>query len=357
MFPRALQKGMMGIGQASLAPSLAALGPNRYLREKDFFTMVGIALVAHLVIIIIMGIMPKEKVTDIPVRALSFKIGGQDRLAAFGNPIGIGATVPAPKPTPAPVAQPRTETWRPTPQQKPVTTPAPLKPIPFMSAQKPVPAPVKPIAVVPPEKRQMPVENRADTLEPLKQSEPVVNSLPSIVEPLPQPLPTPAPVMVPAQPRAPSPLPSTEVLTQVASPAIAPEPQRYVREVGAAPNVGQGIATGSLTGQGTENTMTTGTAQEIRLRYEQQISAWIQQHKLYPAQANGAEGRVVVRMRIDRSGYVRYYAIEQSSGNNVLDAAAIDMIRRANPVPAVPASYPAGNLIEFLLPLTFRAPQ
>lgn len=350
--PRALQKGMMGIGQASLAPSLLALGPNRYLREKDFFTMLGIAFVAHLMVILIMGLMPKEKVTDIPVRALSFKIGGQNKLAAFGNPLGIGANVPAPQAQPAiQPPQQRTETWRPKPQQKPVTTPAPLKPIPFMSAPKPAPTPkptpVKPVPVVPPEQRQMPVENRADPLPP--------------IEPIPSRLTSPAPVIAPAQPQPvqpmPSALPSTDILTQVASPAIAPEPQRYVREVGAAPNTGQGIATGSANGEGTENTMTIGTAQEIRERYEQQISAWIQQHKLYPAQANGAEGRVVARMRIDRSGYVRYYAIEQSSGNSVLDAAAIDMIRRANPVPAVPANYPAGSLIEFLIPITFRVPQ
>lgn len=346
--PRALQKGMMGIGQMSLAPSLAALGPNRYLREKDFFTMLGIAFVAHLMVILIMGLMPKEKVTDIPVRALSFKIGGQDKLAAFGNPLGIGSYVPAPKPAAAPQAPPRTETWRAKPQQKPVTTPAPLKPIPFMSAPKPAPTPktvpVKKVPVVPPEQRQMPVENRADPLPP--------------IEPVPSRLSAPPTVTAaPPQQQMPSALPSTDILTQVATPAIAPEPQRYVREVGAAPNAGQGIATGSPSGQGTENTMTTGTAQEIRERYEQQISGWIQQHKLYPAQANGAEGRVVARMRIDRSGYVRYYAIEQSSGNSVLDAAAIDMIRRANPVPAVPANYPAGSLIEFLIPITFRVPQ
>jgi len=28
-------------------------------------------------------------------------------------------------------------------------------------------------------------------------------------------------------------------------------------------------------------------------------------------------------------------------------------VRRANPVPAVPADYPAGNLIEFLFPVNF----
>lgn len=343
--PRALQKGMMGIGQASLAPSLAALGPNRYLREKDFFTMLGIALAAHLVVILIMGLLPKEKVTDIPVRALSFKIGGQDRIAAFGLPMGIGTTIAPPKPTPAPqpVAKPKTEVWRATAKEK-VIVPAPLKPIPFMSAPKPIekPKPV-PVKSVPVEQRQMPIENRADPLPP--------------IEPVPSRLTTPPPVIVKQEQQMPSALPSTEILTQVAAPAIADSPQRYVREVGAAPNMGQGQQTGSAGGQGTETTMTPSTTQAIRERYEQQISSWIQQHKIYPAGANGAEGRVVARMRIDRSGYVRYYAIEQSSGNSALDAAAIDMIRRANPVPAVPANYPAGNLIEFLIPITFRVPQ
>lgn len=344
--PRALQKGMMGIGQMSLAPSLAALGPNRYLREKDFFTMLGFAFAVHLVVILIMGILPKEKVTDIPVRALSFKIGGQDRIAAYGLPVGIGTTIAAPKPTPAPVPvpQPKAQVWRATPKEN-VTVPAPLKPIPFMSAPKPAERPKpQPVKSVPIEQRQMPEENRADPLP--------------AIEPVPSRLTSPAPVIVPAPVQAmPSALPSTEVLTQVAAPAIAPQPQRYVREVGAAPNTGLGSADGSIGGQGTETTMTPTTMQTIRERYEQQISSWIQQHKVYPAGANGAEGRVVARMRIDRSGYVRYYAIEQSSGNNVLDAAAIDMIRRANPVPAVPANYPAGSLIEFLIPITFRVPQ
>lgn len=351
--PRALQKGMMGIKQASLAPSLAALGPNRYLREKDFFTMLGCAFVAHLIVIIIMGILPEDKVTDIPVRALSFKIGGQDRIAAFGLPVGIGTTVAAPKPTPAPqpAPKPKTEVWRATPKEN-IITPAPLKPIPFMSAPKPVerpkPAPVKSVPIVPPEQRQMPTENRADPLPP--------------IEPVPTRLTAPPPVIVPQsqptpQQEMPSALPSTDVLTQVAAPAIASQPQRFVREVGAAPNTGLGAADGSTGGQGTVTEMTPSTMQAIRERYEQQISSWIQQHKVYPSGANGAEGRVVARMRIDRAGYVRYYAIEQSSGNTTLDAAAIDMIRRANPVPAVPANYPAGSLIEFLIPITFRVPQ
>jgi protein TonB len=150
--------------------------------------------------------------------------------------------------------------------------------------------------------------------------------------------------------------------------AVAPNPQQYVREVGAPSQqavaaaiasaaTNAGIAAGALGGQGTENVLTPQTVQTIRARYEQEISLWIQQHKYYPVDAGGREGRAVVRMRIDRAGNVRYYAIEQSAGMAALDAAALEMIRRANPVPMVPANYPAGNLVEFLIPITFKAPQ
>jgi len=118
-----------------------------------------------------------------------------------------------------------------------------------------------------------------------------------------------------------------------------------------------GSRDGAIGGQGSQMTMTQQTEQAIRERYEQQISTWIERHKRYPVGADGRAGRVVIRMRIDRAGAVRYYALEQSSGVAVIDATAVDMIRRANPVPAVPANYPAGNLIEFLIPITFQAPQ
>jgi len=90
-------------------------------------------------------------------------------------------------------------------------------------------------------------------------------------------------------------------------------------------------------------------------RYEQLISLWIQKFKLYPADAKtqGLQGDTVVRIRIDRQGNIRYYILEHSTGIPSLDRAAIDMIRRANPVPAVPNDYPSGDLIEFLIPVNF----
>ena len=275
-------------------PSFAALGPNSYLTRADFFKMLGAALAVHLFIFAIAAFFPHEKVTNIPVRALSFKLGDQDRIAALA---------PAPASTVRPSA-------------------------PTMHAFG------------------NPVSARVSYTPPIAKSAPVVKP-------------------VPAKPTKIAPLPVVQT-----APAIAPAPQQYVREVGqptpqlaplpatagtyAAPT---GIATGMTNGASAQTMQSEQTAREIRDRYEQQISGWIERHKYYPPDAGGRAGRVVIRMRIDRAGAIRYYALEQSSGIAAIDAAAIDMVRRANPVPAVPENYPAGNLVEFLIPIGFSVPR
>lgn len=293
-----LKQGMIGARQATLSPSLAALGRTTYLQETDFLKMLALASMLHLLVIGAASLWPEEKVTDIPVRALTFKIGAGTRI----RPLEIAGAEPvAPQPirmTPSTPGE-----WR--------AAARAVKPQP-----KPQPKPVKKPKVVP----------VTDT--------PYAGAL----QPAPQ-------VTPPAQPvLADDALPDTTLLTSHA--AVAANPQRFIRE---AP------------GQETVPTAQEGPspaqqAQAARERYEREISGWIQRHKYYPANAGGREGRAVIRMRIDRSGFVRYYAIEESSGVAALDAAAIDMIRRANPMPPVPSTYPAGNLIEFLIPIVFHVP-
>lgn len=147
-------------------------------------------------------------------------------------------------------------------------------------------------------------------------------------------------------------------------PAIAASPQQHVRVVGAP---SQKAVEEALVNNAANLAPAAGVdmdgvsaeqqeAQAIRARYEQEIAGWIEQHKYYPREADKHEGMATVRMRIDRGGNVRYYAIEQSAGNGALDNAALVMIRRANPMPAVPENYPAGTLVEFLIPIHFKAP-
>jgi len=92
---------------------------------------------------------------------------------------------------------------------------------------------------------------------------------------------------------------------------------------------------------------------EIMSRYTQMISLWVKKFQVNPEGEDGTKMSTVVRIRIDRRGNIRYYALERSTGSELFDRAAIDMIRRANPVPAVPDDYPAGETFEFLIGVNF----
>ena len=318
--------GALAGAPVTLAPSARGIGPNTYLAISHFWAMLCAAMIVHMLVLTIYSLLPEQKVTSIPVRALSFKLGPQENMAAYGLQMAVERSQPAAAPAPAPVVTPPV----------PVETP---KPEPVTAAPAPVIAAPPPVQFAPqPEQRQRPAENMQATVQPAPQPAPQV--IPVIA---------PAPVIAPPQP------------------AIAPSPQRYVREPGLPAltpitggadrgYVGQGVREGTMGGQGTQTVLSAQAADDIRTRYEQQISVWIERHKIYPMEAGRATGRVVLRVRVDRQGYVRYYAVERGSGNPHLDRAAIEMVRRANPVPAAPTNYPAGNLIEFLIPILFEAP-
>lgn len=95
---------------------------------------------------------------------------------------------------------------------------------------------------------------------------------------------------------------------------------------------------------------------ELTVRYSQLVSDWIKKFQKYPMEARekGLEGEGVVRIRIDRRGNIIYRILDRSTGSPILDKAAIEMVTRANPVPAVPNDYPHDDLIEFLIPVNFK---
>lgn len=94
---------------------------------------------------------------------------------------------------------------------------------------------------------------------------------------------------------------------------------------------------------------------EIITRYEQTLSQWINRYKVYPeeAQRAGMQGRVMLRIRIDRSGYIKFIFIEESSGSPLLDQAVVQAAQKANPLPVVPTDYPGGSILEFIIPVRF----
>lgn len=90
-------------------------------------------------------------------------------------------------------------------------------------------------------------------------------------------------------------------------------------------------------------------------RYERLLSSWFELHKRYPdyARQNGLEGRAMLRIWIDRRGNIKNHEFD-STGYEALDEAVQDMVRTANPVPPVPASYPRGETLKFQLEIKFK---
>ncbi|NOY63247.1 MAG: TonB family protein [Gammaproteobacteria bacterium] len=89
-------------------------------------------------------------------------------------------------------------------------------------------------------------------------------------------------------------------------------------------------------------------------RYEQLLVAWLEKHKKYPRRAKRLriEGEGMLRIRIDRSGRTQQVTLQQRTGNRLLDRAALEMARRADPFPAMPENDPRQGL-EFVVPVVF----
>lgn len=93
----------------------------------------------------------------------------------------------------------------------------------------------------------------------------------------------------------------------------------------------------------------------VRASYEQRLAAWLDRHKLYPSMARRRrmEGEALLRVVIERDGKLRFRALEEASGYLLLNQAALEMVERADPFPAVPDEI-TGPTFEFLVPVEFR---
>lgn len=86
--------------------------------------------------------------------------------------------------------------------------------------------------------------------------------------------------------------------------------------------------------------------------YNALIFGHLQRFKRYPVAAHGASGTVMVQFDLDRAGVVVTSKVTKSSGKQILDREALDVLRRANPFPAFPAAKP-GTQDRFLAPINF----
>lgn len=77
-------------------------------------------------------------------------------------------------------------------------------------------------------------------------------------------------------------------------------------------------------------------------------------YKRYPASARlrHQEGVVSVRFTMDRTGHVLSFEIVKSSGALVLDQEARDLVKQAEPLPAIPAEF-GRETLDLVVPIEF----
>jgi protein TonB len=100
--------------------------------------------------------------------------------------------------------------------------------------------------------------------------------------------------------------------------------------------------------------MRSSVAGEGRDAYLGRLLGQLNRFKQYPRAARQAhiEGVVQLHFVMDAQGKVLSFEIAKSSGRPVLDAEALALIQRAQPLPALPADYPSRTL-DAIVPIEF----
>lgn len=94
-------------------------------------------------------------------------------------------------------------------------------------------------------------------------------------------------------------------------------------------------------------------ASDARPTWESELLAHLERFRRYPARARAGrqEGVVYVHFKMDRSGSVLSASLVRRSGFAALDQAALDTLKRAQPLPRIPADRP--DVIELTMPVEF----
>ena len=171
--------------------------------------------------------------------------------------------------------------------------------------------------------------------------EPIRPEPPRRIEP-PRPL-TPPPV-------ATVPTPNPRLATaEPSSAASAPAPVAAAPSASSAPHVAASAPPPSAARQGTEG-QESAAAEGARPqpsadagsidRFRQDILIATRRYKRYPAQAmeRGWQGRVEIRLVIGSNGLTQSFAVKTSSGFQLLDDTALDMVRKGRPLVQVPVA-------------------
>ena len=93
--------------------------------------------------------------------------------------------------------------------------------------------------------------------------------------------------------------------------------------------------------------------QMLAAGWAKQISAYFELHKRYPKVEKTKAAKVKVNLVLNRLGHVVSLAVAESSGDALFDEAALDMIRRSDPVPRPPAGL-TDDTFSYSLDVDFK---
>ena len=174
--------------------------------------------------------------------------------------------------------------------------------------------------------------------------------------------------LAPAQPGRPA-----EGDASVPAEALAPAPPREQTPVVDAPPPAQPALAGDTRGTGALTAaapppaevgaaaaidgLETVFIEQVREAYLDTVAQWLRSRPPWYAPGSPEaqlRGHALVSFALDREGRVLSARISRSSGDPLLDAAALETVRRAAPFPPAPAGLPFAVIDEIYLPVRFR---
>ncbi|RIV76066.1 TonB family protein [Pelagerythrobacter aerophilus] len=162
----------------------------------------------------------------------------------------------------------------------------------------------------------------------------------------------PGPEQVERQEKKPEPAPDTLMLpplVQLPRPSIPSAPPRPpVEIVDPGPVVPETTAPRRITAPAASQ-----VSNNAKPDWEALLLAHLEQFRRYPARARAArqEGTAYIRFTMNRAGEVLSATVARKSGHYALDQAALDTLRRAQPLPAIPKDKP--DVLELTIPVEF----
>lgn len=281
------------------------------LGKGHWLAALGIALLIHAVLLVL--VVGREAPAGTPEPG---ETGVEIDLGMLGDLGAATETLEESSPAPRADAEPVTE-----PESEPEPEPEPEPE-------------VKPVAELPP---PPPVQEPVIQAKPEPKPEPKPEVKP---EPRPKPQPKPQPVKEPVQ------ADNREPQDKAAEPAsTAATTNARAESAQAQQKASTGRADARRSGGGNPG---------VRQNYFSRLAAHLARYKRYPmaSRRRGEEGVAKVAFELNRSGQVLSSSIAVSSGSRRLDAAVLEMLKRAQPLPAFPPEM-AQQTLSVTLPVEF----